>query len=402
VDARLAGDDQDRLRTLVAGAVARAAAYSGSQTEQAKVTTPSHLTRRSVFTFWTPEYVGAPLIDPGRCVASQGCKACVEICPQDALTWRRGRVRYDISACEPCGRCVTRCPTGAVENPTVTSAMIEAQIRAYVAESPRPVGLAFICSRGEGPELTGDWFPIEVPCASMATSAWLLAPLLMGAAAATAIPCGAVGCPLQQDESVASHRAHARSVLDAFGLSPERVPDVPGSSLAEVLSKAPLSDPFGVHGGAETVLSLFRATDMSQPIRVDGVGSPVGVIEIDEDLCTGCTACVESCPTGALFSEAADGMLKMTFDGSLCTACGQCAPPCPEAGAIALRYRTDTAALAGGSRVLYLQPIATCEICGKPIASESMLDRLGELLGEDHAGTLRLISRRCLDCRGAW
>jgi len=30
----------------------------------------------------------------------------------------------------------------------------------------------------------------------------------------------------------------------------------------------------------------------------------------------------------------------------------------------------------------------------------AMLERIGSILGDDHAGTLDLVSRRCLDCRG--
>jgi NAD-dependent dihydropyrimidine dehydrogenase PreA subunit len=55
------------------------------------------------------------------------------------------------------------------------------------------------------------------------------------------------------------------------------------------------------------------------------------VISVEVERCTGCGACVEACPTGALYLV--EG--KATLDGTLCYECEACLAACPT-GAITL------------------------------------------------------------------
>ncbi len=58
------------------------------------------------------------------------------------------------------------------------------------------------------------------------------------------------------------------------------------------------------------------------------------MIKIDAERCTGCGACLEVCPTGALYLV--DG--KVAVDGSLCHECEACLAACPtEAIALVMR-----------------------------------------------------------------
>lgn len=53
---------------------------------------------------------------------------------------------------------------------------------------------------------------------------------------------------------------------------------------------------------------------------------------VDKETCTGCEACVDACPTGAI--EMQDG--KAVVNEDECTDCGACVDECPT-GAIELK-----------------------------------------------------------------
>lgn len=55
---------------------------------------------------------GAPLLDASRC--REGCEACIEACPTEALAVDAQGPRLDLGRCLFCAECVESCPEGAV------------------------------------------------------------------------------------------------------------------------------------------------------------------------------------------------------------------------------------------------------------------------------------------------
>src|SRR5512142_1547223 len=57
---------------------------------------------------------GALRVEAALC--AEGCRACVEVCPTQAITRRDGEaVSLDLGRCVFCAACVETCPTGAIQ-----------------------------------------------------------------------------------------------------------------------------------------------------------------------------------------------------------------------------------------------------------------------------------------------
>ncbi|MCL1598898.1 MAG: 4Fe-4S binding protein [Actinomycetia bacterium] len=388
--------DTASLLLEIDGLSARALAFAGSAPEHVKPVLPRATTRRGFLKPPAPVYVAVPNIDHHLCAAGDGCRACIEVCPQGAYQWHAGRIAYDKDACLPCGLCVTRCPVGAIENPAVTAGMLEAQVRALVSDVDGSVGIRFVCARGAIDPRPG-WFDIEVPCTSMVRGTWLLACLLLGAGAATAMPCAGTGCPLELDDGAIQANDLAHAVLTSLGLESGMVS---GVDIYDQIPQYPIEEPFSSDRASYIVLALARAT--GGEIDVTHPASYIGVVEIDASACTLCGQCAKTCPTHALIESYDGDTVSISFDALSCVNCTQCVSACPEIrrGAISVSGRISTAMLDGGRRELHVGTIAKCEVCGKAIAPAPMMNRIGDLLGEEYQATMAVLANRCLDCRG--
>ena len=81
-------------------------------------------------------------------------------------------------------------------------------------------------------------------------------------------------------------------------------------------------------GGAEGIARL--ATLLGKPViplnPINGVERPRAVAVIDENLCIGCTLCIQACPVDAIVGAAKQ---MHTVVSELCTGCDLCVAPCP-------------------------------------------------------------------------
>lgn len=82
--------------------------------------------------------------------------------------------------------------------------------------------------------------------------------------------------------------------------------------------------PGGDAGVARLAALLGRA---AKPLNPDyGSYRPPQVAVIDEDVCIGCTKCIQACPVDAIVGAS---KLMHTVIASWCTGCELCIPPCP-------------------------------------------------------------------------
>jgi electron transport complex protein RnfB len=81
-------------------------------------------------------------------------------------------------------------------------------------------------------------------------------------------------------------------------------------------------------GGESTIRSLADLLDRDfKPLNPEhGVEKPPAVAVIDEDVCIGCTLCIQACPVDAILGA---GKQMHTVIADECTGCELCLPPCP-------------------------------------------------------------------------
>jgi ferredoxin len=231
----------------------------------------------------------------------------------------------------------------------------------------------------------------------MVPGSWLIACLLLGAGAVYAVPCVENGCPLRLDDGAIDANDFACSVLTRSGLEPLMVS---GDAIFDPIAVEDIDDPFGLHSAPTVMVALSSVA--GQELGLSHVAADTGVVEIDGSVCTLCGQCAKACPTHAL-TEIYDGeAVFISFDARACVNCAQCVSACPELrrGAISVTGRVDVGLLTDGRLVLNQGVVASCEVCGKTIAPSAMMERIGDLLGDEFAATTARLESRCLDCRG--
>jgi NAD-dependent dihydropyrimidine dehydrogenase PreA subunit len=235
----------------------------------------------------------------------------------------------------------------------------------------------------------------------MIPGTWLITALLMGAGSVTAVSCSGSGCPLELDEHSRTAIDFARSLLAAASLDPESIPiSAAAEAINSPVSRIDLASPFTHAGVVDATLALASLSEAA--LGVTHLGASLGVVNIDPDACTLCAQCAQTCPTGAILAEYKGEVVSLTFDAASCTNCRQCTIACPEItrGAIGVSGRIDIALLSAGRQTINEGTVLVCDSCGKPIAPSSMMDRIGELLGDGFDDTMSYLMRRCVDCRG--
>jgi ferredoxin len=125
-----------------------------------------------------------------------------------------------------------------------------------------------------------------------------------------------------------------------------------------------------------------------------------GNININEDACTLCMACVGVCNVAALTAHPEDQTLK--FNPSLCTNCGYCEVVCPEENCLEVVY--DELSLSPSyfkKNTMAHDELFACVECGKEFATRKSIEKIAKMMtpkfGDDKARIRTLYC--CPDCK---
>ena len=349
--------------------------------------------------------IPAPRFWKDACAASrlgfQGCRACAEVCPHEALHFGQDGPAIDAGACQRCGACTAACPTGALERAYLPDAELFARVAWATAQKPSVLILACAHDETESPPEGGvEVRRLHLPCVSLVSDDLLLDAIARGA--------GAVfvesdpRCPHWPHAGPSRAVATASAVLKFFGKDGMAVAigRSPGPEFLERASalrnQQEIFDVVLPGNRAERRAALLAALAASFPTRVP-VEEPGGVVPwrrvvVDQRACTLCGACAFVCPSAAL-ALSGQGDVLLGRQAS-CIGCHLCEQACPENAMALFPVVPDGAQVC----VLAQQQWARCHRCGRPVAPELLVTRLERMFVEDDAAS-RLTLRLCEDCK---
>lgn len=363
--------------------------------------------------------------DPDICAHSRsgltGCTLCLDTCPTHAIISMGEEIAVDPYLCQGAGACASACPTGAITYtyPRLSDSLAKlgALLKSYrAAGGTQPVVLFHDAEAGKAriehvtAGIPENIVPVEVSeIGAVGIDVWLSL-IAYGATEVGLLVTPAT--PGSVRAVIDAQLTYARALLAGMGYAPDllRVYETDGTALIGALTaaRAPRVTPPANFAGVDEKRTILRLAvehlyqHAPQP-RAEiplPAGAPFGEIRVNRDTCTLCMACVSVCPAGAL----ADGgeVPQLNFIEGNCVQCGLCENACPE-DAISLhaRYLYDPEKRRAG-RVLNEEAPFHCVRCGKPFATQKMMENMTDKLKGhwmfDKPEALERV-RMCGDCR---
>jgi len=314
-----------------------------------------------------------------------GCNLCFEACQFDAIRRDADGVHVDSLLCTECGKCVSVCPTGAIDYYRFSDeSFIDYFSKRSLADTD---GLVL----GTSETLHRFWWQekggpaknmsfLEYPRLEALSLFHFLHLLSRGAQQIFLL----VDPENDVDSSCCREVAVANRLLEPlFGVADLvkicTADDLRNSSALHAIPQVAhdQGQAFNNRRGrlAEILLAYYRCFE--KEITLDSTYGAFGTVLCDPELCTHCFACLNDCKVGAL--RAGDEAQSLLFTSGLCVGCGVCAQVCPED---ALRVGKETVL---GSA--FLKPIELsraepmlCKQCGKEFGTKKGFEKVMKIL----------------------
>lgn len=242
---------------------------------------------------------------------TSGCTLCVDACPRDAILLTDVSVSVS-DGCHGCGICATVCPAGAfsgVGMPTHALSVVldeEARIQCDLAQ-----------------EIDRSCEDVSVPCLGALDPELLAARAMSTEVTLTSGPCER--CPIGHPETVHRGVERARSIVHASGGTGQ----IRREEAQFTDGKAERRRPAGAlsRRGVFATETYVKPMDKSpRQHLLEAAALPALPQVTASEGCTGCNACGEVCPAGALRMQNGD----LVFRPAACVGCAECVRVCPE------------------------------------------------------------------------
>jgi len=389
--------------------------YIHSETDEDKLQVAEAQLDELIGTFEKPRFFD---YDAAICAHARsgqvGCNACIEACPAEAIVSLAEAIQVDPYLCQGGGICASVCPTGAIRYnyPGVAdmSQRIRTLLQVYQEHQGQQPILLFVAEHdlGQIQSVESNVLTLlveEMP--SVGQDIWLNS-LAYGAKRVLLFDGGYLSSTAMA--ALQTQLRTASEILQGLGYPADAIQLVGKTEMANGLIAVMPDLPSATHAGLNdkrqvmymAIDHLYQHAPGPQEMVPLSAGAPFGTIEINTKTCTLCMSCTSVCPSHAVY--AGNEEPRLLFDEARCVQCGICAHACPE-NAISLTPRL----LADPERrqqhvTLHHEAPLCCIRCGKPFATQSVINTMLAKLGnhwmfQNERAKQRLLM--CDDCRVA-
>ncbi|GLP97550.1 4Fe-4S binding protein [Paraferrimonas sedimenticola] len=341
---------------------------------------------------------------------NNGCNRCVNFCPADAISSKDQVIEIDPYLCHGAGSCSNACPTGALAYDSPSPESLHKYIAGLIAKYREISGgapniLFYDLSQQEAlaESLPANVIPVALEEVTVAGIDHWFAALAGGAQSVGLLTTSATPDTLLQylqgEVSLAQQLLQATN--DSYQISLIAQSELeqhqwPEAKAIEPALQQPVQD--NKRSRFYQALDALNAQGKASADALSIANLPYGKISVKAADCTLCLSCVSTCPTAAL-QDGGDQPL-LSFREQDCIQCGLCEQACPEK-VISLASQVHLDAEARQARqVMKEEKPFECITCGKPFATQSMVNKMMEMVGAHSAfagHTNRL--QMCEDCR---
>ncbi len=314
-----------------------------------------------------------------------GCSACLDACPHHAIKQDRDGVHIDHLRCMECGACLSSCPSAALHYHRFDDPLL----LEYLGSLPLRPGMRLVI--GDEAALHRYWWRnttqehknllfLEFPQTAALHAMHFLLLSALGASQVIILTSeeGKPTAQMQFGNTLLSHLLYQEQMLTTCSV--EGLATILAQDIPTCPPRTPYQD-FSYENRRLKLVDILHALGVQKTqehaILIDKRTPDFGEIRCNEELCTGCMACINECRMGALSADSTGYSLK--HRPALCIQCGICVGVCPEKALTPHRGPLMDEHFFGISTLAQAEP-ARCKGCGNIFGTQKSLEKVMAIL----------------------